>query len=169
VDAAVIVLALGTAALLALAGARRPPLVREALAASGRLVSTVWLELAFGFLIAGLVEVLLPARTLASALGAESGARGHLVAWALGLAVPGGPYVFFPLVTGLVQRGAAVGPVLTLVAAKTLLSPIRLVTFEAPLLGWRLALARALPALLAPPLLGLAGDAVARLLVARAR
>jgi len=169
VDAAVVVLALAAGGLMALAGARRPPLVGEALAASGRLLSAVWIELALGFLLAGLVEVLLPARVIAGALGAESGARGHLVGWALGLAVPGGPYVFFPMVAGLVQRGAAVGPVLTLIAAKTLLSPIRLVTFEAPLLGWRLAIARALPALVAPPLLGIAGDALARLLAARAR
>jgi hypothetical protein len=37
-------------------------------------------------------------------------------------------------------------------------SPIRMLTYEAPLLGWPMTLARFVPGVLAPPLLGLVGQ-----------
>jgi uncharacterized membrane protein YraQ (UPF0718 family) len=132
-------------------------LALRALAASGRMVRGVWLELALGFLLAGLLEVLLPPAAIARALGHQTGARGILIGWLAGLAIPGGPYVLFPVAANLLASGAAPGPLLTLLTAKTLLSPIRMLTFEAPLLGWPLTLARFLPCLLVPPIMGLAG------------
>src|SRR5207249_10108591 len=45
----------------------------------------------------------------------------------------------------LFRSGAAPGPLITLLTAKTLVSPIRMLTYEAPLLGWPLTLARCLP------------------------
>jgi hypothetical protein len=47
---------------------------------------------------------------------------------------------------------------IALISAKVLLSPIRVVSFEAPLLGWPMTAARLLPSLLLPPLLGLVGQ-----------
>jgi hypothetical protein len=37
-------------------------------------------------------------------------------------------------------------------------SPVRTLTYEAPLLGWPLTLARFIPALVLPPVLGLVGQ-----------
>jgi hypothetical protein len=54
-----------------------------------------------------------------------------------------------------------------LLSAKTLVSPIRTLTYEAPLLGWQLTLARFIPGVLAPPLLGLIGHWLLGLLRAR--
>ncbi|MET0680859.1 MAG: hypothetical protein ABWZ41_07610, partial [Burkholderiales bacterium] len=50
------------------------------------------------------------------------------------------------------------GPLIALLTAKTLVSPIRTLTYEAPLLGWPLTLARFIPAVLLPPVLGLLGQ-----------
>ena len=86
------------------------------------------------------------------------GSRGIALGWVIGLVLPGGPYLLFPMVASLFAKGAAPGPLITLVAAKTLLSPVRMLTYEAPLLGWPLTLARLLPGLLVPPLLGMAGQ-----------
>jgi hypothetical protein len=58
----------------------------------------------------------------------------------------------------LFQKGAAAGPIIALVTAKTLVSPLRMLTYEAPLLGWPLTLARLIPGLFVPPLLGVIGQ-----------
>ncbi len=130
----------------------------QALSATGRMLKGVWPELVIGFALAGLLDVLIPARTLASWLGGERGFRGILVGWAVGLLMPGGPYLVFPIVAGLLEKGAAAGAVIALVSAKTLVSPIRMLTYEAPLLGWPMTLARLIPGLLVPPLLGGVGQ-----------
>jgi uncharacterized membrane protein YraQ (UPF0718 family) len=124
---------------------------------AGRLLSGVWPELLLGFLLAGLLDVIVPAQTVLSWLGPDRLGRGLLVATLVGLLTPGGPYLFFPVAARLLQQGAAPGPLIALLTAKTLVSPIRMLTYEAPLLGWPITLARLLPALLVPPILGLAG------------
>ena len=125
--------------------------------ASGKLFRSVWVELCFGFLLAGLLEVLIPQPTLSRWLGAEHFGQGVLAGWAAGLLIPGGPYVVFPIAANLYRNGAAAGPLITLISAKMLVSPIRTLTYEVPLLGWPLTLARLLPALLLPPILGVVG------------
>ena len=122
-----------TVAALIVAGARRPAL-------------------------AGLVDVLIPSATMVRWLGAESEGRGILIGWVVGLIIPGGPYVFFPIAATLFRQGAAPAALLTLIAAKTLVSPIRMLTYEAPLLGWPLTLARFIPGVLLPPVMGLIGQ-----------
>jgi len=134
------------------------------LRATGRLLNSVWIELALGFLLAGLLDVLVTPATLVRWLGDGQGARGIATGWAIGLLLPGGPYLLFPMVASLAEKGVGAGPLITLVAAKTLVSPIRMLTYEAPLLGWPLTLSRLLPGLFVPPLLGLVGQALYRLL-----
>ena len=137
-------------------------------AASGyRLFRSVWLELALGFLLAGAFDVLVPQATLVRWLGEEHGGRGILVAWGVGLLIPGGPYVFFPVVASLFAKGVSAGALITLITAKTLISPVRMLSYEAPLVGWPLTLARLLPALLLPPVAGVVGAWLFQLLRSR--
>lgn len=138
--------------------ARDPVLPLRGLEASGRLMRGVWVELLLGFLLAGLLEVLIPPPALSRWLGAERLGQGILAGWAAGLMIPGGPYLLFPVAANLFRSGAAPGPLISLLTAKTLVSPIRMLTYEAPLLGWPLTLARILPALALPPILGLVGQ-----------
>jgi uncharacterized membrane protein YraQ (UPF0718 family) len=135
-----------------------PGLPLQGLAASGRLFRGVWIELALGFLLAGLLEVLLPQPAISRWLGGEHPTRGILVGWGAGLLIPGGPYLVFPVVANLFRSGAAPGPLIALLTAKTLVSPIRMLTYEAPLLGWPLTLARFIPGILLPPFMGLVGQ-----------
>ena len=152
-----ILLALVAVALLA-AFLRDPHLPLTGLVASGRLLRGVWIEIALGFILAGLLEVLLPAQAMAQWLGRENLGRGILVGWGVGLILPGGPYMLFPIAANLVRTGAEPGPVIALLTAKTLVSPIRMLTYEAPLLGWPLTLARLIPGVLLPPVLGYLGQ-----------
>jgi uncharacterized membrane protein YraQ (UPF0718 family) len=137
---------------------RDPRLPGAALAATGRLLGSVWIELVLGFLLAGLVDVLVPAQVLVRWLGAEQGARGILAGWAAGLLLPGGPYVLFPIMANLFAKGVGAGPLITLITAKTLVSPIRMLTYEAPLMGWPITLARFVPGVMVPPILGVLGQ-----------
>jgi uncharacterized membrane protein YraQ (UPF0718 family) len=143
---------------LLVAFAKDPALPVRGLLATGQLARSVWLELLLGFLLAGLLDVLIPQPVLSRWLGAEHMAQGILVGWLAGLAIPGGPYLLFPVAANLLRSGAAPGPLIALLTAKTLVSPIRMLTYEAPLLGWPLTLARFLPGVLLPPVMGLIGQ-----------
>lgn len=152
---------------MAAAFARDPALPLAGVRASARLLSSVWLELALGFLLAGLVDVLVSPALLLRWLGDGQGFRGIAMGWAIGLLFPGGPYLLFPMVASLLKNGAGPGPLIALVAAKTLLGPVRMLTYEAPLLGWPMTLARLIPGLLVPPLLGVAGQFLYRIFALR--
>ncbi len=154
---------------LAVALSRGPAVAGEGMRSGARLLRSVAPELLLGFALAGLLDVLLPAVTLQRWLGAETSARGIGLAWALGLLIPGGPYVLFPMAAQLFRAGVAPAAIITLVTAKTLVSPIRMLTYEAPVLGWRMTLARLLPAVLLPPLVGYFGGVLYRVLEGRWR
>jgi uncharacterized membrane protein YraQ (UPF0718 family) len=130
----------------------------QGLHASGRLFESVWVELLLGFLIAGFVDVLISPAQITAWLGTETSTRGIFVGWMAGLVIPGGPYLLFPLAASLWKTGVPPGALIALITAKTLVSPLRILTYEAPLLGWRLTIARCLPALLVPPIMGLLGQ-----------
>lgn len=158
VDATLVILLGLVLVALGTAYAKDPALPLEGLKAGGRLFGGVWLELALGFVLAGLIEVLVPAAMVSRWLGAEHLGQGILAGWAMGLAMPGGPYLFFPVAAKLFESGAAPGALIAFLTAKTLVSPVRMLTYEAPLLGWPLTLARFLPAVLLPPLMGWLGQ-----------
>jgi uncharacterized membrane protein YraQ (UPF0718 family) len=157
-DPSLLILSVLVVVVVGIGFARDPALPLRGLEASGRLLRGVWVELLLGFLLAGLLEVLIPPPALSRWLGAERLGQGILAGWAAGLMIPGGPYLLFPVAANLFRSGAAPGPLISLLTAKTLVSPIRMLTYEAPLLGWPLTLARILPALALPPILGLVGQ-----------
>jgi uncharacterized protein len=150
-----IVAVIGVAGAIAL---RDPALLWVALGHSGKLLGNVWLELLLGFVLAGLIQVMIPEAVVLRWLGKQHLWYGVLAGWGLGLLIPGGPYVTFPIAANLLRQGAAPGPLIALISAKVLLSPIRVLSFEAPLLGWPMTAARLLPSLCLPPLLGLMGQ-----------
>jgi len=158
VDPTLVILA-SLVVLAALLGfVRDSTLPLRGLMASVKLARGVWVELLLGFVLAGLLEVLIPQPVLSRWRGAERLGQGIVVGWAAGLVIPGGPYLFFPVAANLFRSGAAPGPLIALLTAKTLVSPIRMLTYEAPLLGWPLTLARFIPGVLLPPVMGVLGQ-----------
>lgn len=119
------------------------------------LLQDVWLPLLLGFCLAGFFDVLVPRELLLKWMGEQSGTRGIIMGWLIGLLMPGGPYVVFPIAASLFKQGVEVGPLITFITAKSLLSPTRLFSWEIPFLGWPLAVARALPSFILPPLVGI--------------
>jgi uncharacterized membrane protein YraQ (UPF0718 family) len=97
--------------------------------------------LVLAFIIVGFINVLSPQDLVQGWLGSGSGVRGLLLAEALGMLLPGGPYVVFPLIAILYQAGAGIGPAVTLVTSWAALALIS-VSFELPFMGWRFTAVR---------------------------
>jgi uncharacterized membrane protein YraQ (UPF0718 family) len=155
-----IVLAL-LALLAALAYARGgAPLVQQGLEGGGRMLARFALVILVSFLAAGIAEVLLPQSWMRSSLGESSGLRGILLATGLGALTPAGPFVAIPIAAVMVRSGAGVGPVVAFLSAWSLLALHRLVAWEIPILGWRLAALRYGVSIAVPVLAGLAARAL---------
>jgi uncharacterized membrane protein YraQ (UPF0718 family) len=162
-DTTTLVLAAVAVILLAIAFWRGRNLPLAGLLAAGR---TLWRNLPIlllGFMIAGLVQVLVPKELISRWLGVQSGVKGVLIACVVGGLVPGSPYATFPLVAALYQAGASLGAVVGFVAAWSLWSASRL-PLEMALIDPRPALVRYGITFVVPPLAGLLANAVSRLL-----
>jgi uncharacterized membrane protein YraQ (UPF0718 family) len=97
--------------------------------------------LVFAFLIVGYVAVLSPTELVKNWIGPTSGLRGILVAELVGMLLPGGPYVVFPLIAVLYESGASTAAVITLVTSWSTTALLTL-SFELPFMGSRFTLIR---------------------------
>ena len=127
------------------------------------LLVSVAPQLALGFLMAGLVTVLIPQAAVARLVGEGSGLPGLVVATAAGAVTPGGPFLQFPLVAVLMRNGASEGAVAAYLTAWSLLGLQRVLVWELPVLGPTFTTARWVVSILAPIAVGLALPAVLRL------
>ena len=130
---------------------------------AGQLVEMIWLRLILGLTLAGLVQVLVPRELIAKWLGHTSGLRGILIGSYIGILMPGGPYVMLPLIASIYRAGAGVGPVIALLTGRALLGIQMLIVWQIPFLGVEIPLARYIACLFLPPLVGLAGGALFRI------
>jgi uncharacterized membrane protein YraQ (UPF0718 family) len=115
--------------------------------------------LLIAFIIVGYVDLLSPTAWIQTWIGPDSGWMGLLLAEGLGMLLPGGPYVVFPLIAVLYKAGAGLGPAVTMVtswATQALLT----IAFELPFMGWRFTLIRWGLGLAVPLLAGLVAQAL---------
>ncbi len=106
------------------------------------------------FIIVGFVNILSPEELVTAWIGPGSGWTGILLAEFLGLMLPGGPYVVFPLIAILNQAGAGLAPVITLITSWSTQSLLT-ISFELPFMGWRFTAIRWSLGLFIPLLTGL--------------
>ncbi|MBN2398574.1 MAG: permease [Deltaproteobacteria bacterium] len=123
-----------------------------------RLALTLTVEilplLFFAFIVAGMVQVLLPQDLLAKWIGEESGLRGILLGAIAGGFSPGGPYVNLPIAAGLLRAGASAGTMVAFLTGWSLWAVSRL-PMEVGILGWRFTLIRLACTFIFPPIAGL--------------
>jgi len=110
--------------------------------------------LAFAFIIAGMVQVLLPHAWVAKWVGEEAGYRGLFIGTLAGAIAPGGPYVSLPIAAGLMRAGAGTGTMVAFLTGWSLWAVSRL-PMEVGILGWRLTLIRFTCTFFFPPIAGL--------------
>ena len=111
------------------------------LKSAGNLLLQITPLLIFAFIVAGMIQVLVPTEMISKWVGAESGFRGILIGTAIGGLTPGGPFVTLPIAAGLLRTGAGVGTMVAFMTAWSLLAFSRL-PLEIGLLGWKFTLIR---------------------------
>lgn len=109
--------------------------------------------LLIAFVIVGYVNVLAPQHLIQAWIGPGSGWRGLLLGEIIGMLLPGGPYVVFPLIAALYKAGAGIGPAVTIITSWAMLGLVS-VSFELPFMGWRFTAVRWTLGLLFPALCG---------------
>jgi uncharacterized membrane protein YraQ (UPF0718 family) len=113
--------------------------------------------LVFAFIVAGMIQVIIPQEALSKWIGAESGLRGIILGTVAGAFAPGGPYVLMPLVAGLLKSGAGVGTMVAFLTGWSLWAFSRL-PLEFGILGWKFTLIRLACTFFFPPIAGLIGQ-----------
>ncbi len=117
--------------------------------------------LVFAFILAGMVQVLIPREAIARWIGQEAGIKGVLIGTLTGALTPGGPYVSLPLAAGLLRAGAGIGTMVAFLTAWSLWAVARL-PMEVGIMGWRFTLIRIACTFFFPPLAGFMAHVLAR-------
>ena len=139
------------------------PRVVKGFSQSAHLLNTVWLRLLLGFTLGGMIQVLISHELISKWLGPTSGLKGILIGSYAGILMMGGPFVRLPIIASIYRGGAGVGPVIALLTGNVL-AIHGLIIWQIPFLGVGIPLARYMVCLFIPPLAGLAGAVVYRLL-----
>jgi len=113
----------------------------------------------FAFVVAVMVQILLPKELLAKWVGAESGMRGIIIGTIAGGFTPGGPFVSLPVAAGLFRAGASIGTMVAFLTGWSLWAINRL-PMEVGVLGWKLTMIRFASTFFFPPIAGLIAQAV---------
>ena len=108
----------------------------EGLRAGFKILIQILPLLMLAFIVAGMVQVLIPKEVIGHWVGAESGWKGILIGTGAGALTPGGPFVSMPMVAGFFKAGAGYGTMVAYITAWSLLSVARL-PIEVGILGWR--------------------------------
>jgi uncharacterized membrane protein YraQ (UPF0718 family) len=124
------------------------------LKSGGKMFLGILPLLVFAFIIAGMIQVLVPREFVIKYLGAESGFKGIMIGCVAGALTPGGPFISFPIVASIWKAGAGIGTVVAFVTAWSLWAVGRL-PYEISLIGPKFALIRFASTLVFPPLAGI--------------
>ena len=108
----------------------------------------------FAFILAGMVQVLLPQAQISRWIGDASGLRGILIGTIAGGITPGGPYVSLPLAAGLLKAGAGWGTMVAYVTAWSLWAVARM-HMEVGIMGWKFTFVRFACTFFFPPIAGI--------------
>ena len=111
------------------------------LKSAGNILLQITPLLIFSFIIAGMIQLLVPTEMISKWVGAESGFRGILIGTVIGGLTPGGPFVTLPIAAGLLRTGASIGTMVAFMTGWSLLAFSRL-PLELGLLGWKFTLIR---------------------------
>lgn len=105
-------------------------------------------------ILTGMLQVLIPQDVVARHFGRASGLRGVLMATGAGMVTPGGPMVSVPLLVVLAHSGAGMASLVAYMTSWSLFGMHRIISWEAPLMGWRFVIVRVIPSLAFPVIAG---------------
>ncbi|HEY31987.1 MAG TPA: hypothetical protein G4O10_02635 [Dehalococcoidia bacterium] len=137
--------------------------VLDGLERAGSLFESVWLRLILGFILGGMIRLLIPSALIARWLGHTSGIRGLLIGSYIAIIMPGGPYITMPVIAAIYSAGAGIGPIIALLTGRALLGLQMLIVWQIPFLGVEISMARYIACLVLPPIAGMVGAAIYKL------
>src|SRR5262245_44678682 len=106
------------------------------------------------FIMTGMLQVLLSPELVERWLGRGGGHRGIFIGFLAGILTPGGPMVSFPRMGVFLQSGASLSALVTYMTSWSLFGFQRVIAWELPFLGGKFVLARVLPSLALPIVVG---------------
>ncbi len=106
------------------------------------------------FVIAGLIQAIVPEEVIVRWMGKGSGFKGISIGTVIGTLTPGGPMTHFPVVATLFKMGVGIGPLVSYLTAWGLFGLQRIIMWELPFLGARVVLIRVAASILFPFLAG---------------
>jgi len=130
----------------------------QGLKASGNLLLQIIPLLVFAFIVAGMVQFLIPREIISRWVGMESGFRGILIGSIMGGLTPGGPFLTMPVAAGLLRVGASIGTMVAFLTAWSLWAVVRM-PMEIGIMGWKFTLIRLACTFFFPPIAGLIANA----------
>jgi len=152
IDAFIVLLVMG-AVLTAAAYRRKDGTNRRSIKTGWRMLVNVTPVLLLAFLIAGLIEVTVPAEAISYWLGEEAGWKGLIIGPAVGALIQGGPFAFFPLFSAVFQQTVGVGTAIAMITGWSMLN-IGHLPYEFAFLGPRFVLLKLFVCIWVPPLTG---------------
>ena len=90
----------------------------------------------FAFVVAGMIQVIVPYELISKWVGSESGIKGIIIGTVSGGLAPGGPYISLPIVAGLLRSGAGIGTMVAFLTGWSLWAIARL-PMDIGILGWK--------------------------------
>jgi uncharacterized membrane protein YraQ (UPF0718 family) len=105
-------------------------------------------------ILTGMLQVLIPQGFIARHFGQATGVRGVLLATGAGILTPGGPMVSVPLAVALGHSGAGMASLVAYMTSWSLFGMHRIISWEAPLMGWRFVTVRIISSLAFPVIAG---------------
>jgi len=120
---------------------------------SGTMLWQIIPLLVLAFVVAGMVQVLVPKELISNWVGAASGFKGIIIGTVLGSLAPGGPFVSMPIAAGLLRAGAGVGTMVAFLTGWSLLAFSRM-PLEVGIMGWKFTAIRLVCTFFFPPVAG---------------
>ena len=133
---------------------KAPESAGKGLHASIALVLEITPRMIAAFIIAGLIQAIIPQEVIAHWMGKGSGFKGIFIGIVMGTVTPGGPMTHFPIIASFYKMGIAIGPLVSYLTAWALFGLQRVIMWELPFLGPRVVLIRILASILFPLLAG---------------
>lgn len=127
---------------------------QQVILAAWNLLSKLWYFVAIGIILTSLIYVLIPKHRIA-AFFQTKGNVSILIAALLGIISPLGTYVLIPLIAGLLVVGVPAPPLVAFLVSSPLMNP-NLFFITAGALGYEIAIARVISALVLGVVAGLA-------------
>lgn len=131
-----------------------PDAASKGLSATGALILEIIPRMIAAFMLAGLIQAVVPQDVIVRWMGHGSGVKGLLIGMTLGSVTPGGPMTHFPVIASLYKVGIGVGPLVAYLTAWSLFGLQRIIMWEIPFLGPKVVAVRVAVSLFFPFLAG---------------